>query len=52
MVEGQDKCEWVIVSSGTSSPGYSRTKGPKTVVVVVVAIFGMAETRYLSFIAD
>ena len=28
--------EWVSVSSGTGSPGYSRTRGHKTVVVVVV----------------
>jgi len=29
---------WVSVSSGTGSPGLSRTKGRKTVVVVVVAV--------------
>jgi len=28
----------VSVPSGTGSPGYSRTKGHKTVVVVVVVI--------------
>jgi len=29
---------WVSVSSGTGSLGYSRTKGRKTVVVVVVVM--------------
>ena len=27
---------WVNISSGTGSPGYSRTQGRKTIVVVVV----------------
>jgi len=36
MVDDQDKCEWVNVSFVTSSPGYSRTKGRKMVVAVVV----------------
>jgi len=26
MIDGHDECEWVNVSSGTSSPGLSRTK--------------------------
>ena len=30
--------EWVNVSSGTSSPEQSRTKGCKTVVVVVLVV--------------
>jgi len=30
--------EWVSVSSGIGSPGYCRTKGRKTVVVVVGSI--------------
>jgi len=38
MVDDQDRCEWVNVSSGTGSPGESRTKGSKTVVVVVVVV--------------
>ena len=38
MVDDQDRCEWVNVSSGTGSPGKSRTKGHKTVVVVVVVV--------------
>ena len=29
---------WVSVSSGTGSPGQSRTKGRKTVAVVVVVV--------------
>ena len=29
---------WVSVSSGTGSPGWSRTEGRKTVVVVVVVV--------------
>ena len=33
MVDDQDRCEWVNVSSGTGSPGLSRTKGHKMVVV-------------------
>ena len=36
MVDDQDRCEWVNVSSGTNSPGQSRTKGHKTVTVFVV----------------
>ena len=36
-VDDQDRCEWVTVPSGTGSLGQSRTKGRKTVVVVVVA---------------
>jgi len=33
MVDDQDRCEWVNVSSGTGSPGQSQTKDHKTVVV-------------------
>jgi len=33
MIDDQDRCEWVNVSSGTSSPRYSWTKGHKMVVV-------------------
>ena len=32
MVDDEDRCEWVNVSSGTGSPGESWTKGHKTVV--------------------
>ena len=35
MVDDQDKCEWVNISSGTGSHGQAWTKGRKTVVVVV-----------------
>jgi len=34
--------EWVSVSSGIGSPGYCRTKGRKTVVVVVGSITVMS----------
>jgi len=33
MVDNQDRCEWMNVSSGTSSPGLSWTKDHKMVVV-------------------
>ena len=33
MIDDQDMCEWVNISSGTGSPWYSWTKGHKTVVV-------------------
>jgi len=29
MIDDHDKCEWVNVSSGTGSPGLSRTKSRK-----------------------
>jgi len=35
MVDDKDKYEWVNVSSGTSSPRQSQSKGHKMVVVVV-----------------
>ena len=34
MVDEQEGCEWMNVSSGTGSPGFTRTKGRKTVVCV------------------
>ena len=36
MVDDHDSCQWVNVSSDSGLPGLSRTKGRKTVVVVVV----------------
>ena len=36
MVDDQDRCEWVNVSSGSGSPGQSRKKGHETVVVVLL----------------
>jgi len=33
MVSEQERCEWINVSSGTGSPGKSRKKGHKVVVV-------------------
>jgi len=39
MIDDCDKCEWVNVSSGTGSPGLSRTKSiesRKTVVCVYI----------------
>jgi len=38
MIDDQDRCEWVNVSSGTGSPRLSRAKGCKTVSVVVVVV--------------
>jgi len=38
MVDDQERCEWVNVSSAASSPRQSRTKGHKTIVVVVVVV--------------
>ena len=37
-MDGDQDGGWVSVSSGTGSPGYSRTKGCKTVLVVVVEL--------------
>jgi len=34
MIDDHDGCEWVNIPSGTGTPGLSRTKGRKTVVVV------------------
>ena len=36
MIDGWDGCGWMGVSSGTSSPTQSQTKGCKMVVVVVL----------------
>ena len=36
MIDDQDRCEWVNVSSDTGSPGSYWTKWRKTVVVVIV----------------
>jgi len=38
MIDDQDMCEWENVSSGTASPGQSRTKGRKTLVLVAVVV--------------
>jgi len=38
MVDEQEGCEWMDVSSGTGSPGKSRTKGRKKVVCVYVCV--------------
>jgi len=38
MVNDQDRCELMNVSSGNGSPGLSWTKGHKTVVAVVVVV--------------
>ena len=38
MVDDQDGCEWVNVSSGTGSSGQFRTKGRKTVIVVILLL--------------
>ena len=34
MVDEQEGCEWMNVSSGTGSPGYTLTKGHKMVLCV------------------
>ena len=38
MVDEQEGCEWMNVSSGTGSPGQTRTKGRKTAVCVCVCV--------------
>jgi len=40
MIDDQDECEWVNVSSGTSSPGFSRTNStePENGCVVCVCV--------------
>ena len=38
MVDEQEECEWMNVSSGTGSPGQTQTKGRKTVVCVCVCV--------------
>ena len=40
MIDDHDECEWVNVSSGTGSPGLSRTKSTerKTVVCMCVCV--------------
>ena len=38
MIDDQDRCGWVNVSSNTGSSGFSLTKGRKMVVVVVVVV--------------
>ena len=38
MVDEQEGCEWMNVSSGTGSPGQTRTKGRKTAVCVCVVV--------------
>ena len=38
MTDDHNRCEWVNVSSGTSSPGLSRTSGHETFVVVILAV--------------
>jgi len=47
MVDDQDRCEWVNVSSGTGSPGKSRTKGHKTVVVVVLKTDALTQAQQI-----
>ena len=46
MVDEQERCEWVNVSSGASSPGYSWTKGRKMIVCVSVLPSGK-KVRYI-----
>ena len=38
MVDEQEGCEWMNVSSGTGSPRWTQTKGHKTVVCVIIII--------------
>ena len=52
MIDEQERCEWVNVSSGTGSPGQSGTKSRKTVVVSVCSdskfIFTCAMNIYIT----
>jgi len=45
MVDDQDTCEWVNISSGTSSPEQSQTKGHITDVVVVVVLSAIIQVN-------
>jgi len=38
MIDDQERCEGVNVSSGTGSPGWLRTKGRKTVVAAAAVV--------------
>jgi len=41
MIDGQDRCKWVNVSSGAAyPPRWSQTYGCKMVVVVLIVIRG------------
>ena len=46
MVDEQERCEWVNVSSGTGSPGQSWTKGHKMVVCVCVCDYVVQFTTH------
>ena len=43
MVDEQEGCEWMNVSSGTGSPGQTRTKGRKTAVCVCVYYYSTGD---------
>ena len=45
MVDEQEGCEWMDVSSGTDSPRYTQTEGRKTVVCVCVVTTRTALTQ-------
>ena len=55
MVDEQEGCEWMTVSSGTFSAGQTRTKGRKTVVCVCVCVCVIVEvavSRNFSVVAN
>ena len=46
MVDEQEGCEWMNVSSGTGSPGWTRTKGRNGCVYVCVCIGVIVAVRF------
>ena len=49
MVDEQEGCEWMDVSSGTGSPGQTRTEGRKMVVCVCVCVFVTLLSEFTMF---
>jgi len=47
MIDNQDRCEWVNVTSGTGSPSLSRTKGRK-MLAAVVRITACSGTKFVT----
>jgi len=47
MVDDQDRCEWVNVSSGTSYPGSPRQRAIKQLLLLLLARRSMSEALML-----
>ena len=52
MIDDHDRCKWVNGYSVTGSPGWSQTKGCKTVVVVAVRLTNRIEENEFSVVKD